>query len=126
MNSYETIVVLKPDVKEEEKEKTINKIGEIITSNEGQIAQINKWGIKRMEYEVKGYREGFYVYVKFSGPGKLVALLNKNYLVTDTVIRFLTTRGKADISTSLETKPVTEITNPVQSSGSQIDSSQKG
>ena len=93
MSSYDTIVVLNPTMASEEIDRAVSKIEETITSNNGKVAVLNKWGIKKIESKAKGHKEGYYVYIKFDGPGNLVAILTKHYRVTDSIIRFITTRA---------------------------------
>ncbi len=92
MSTYETIVVFKTKLSGEEIDKATSKIEEIITSGNGRVISIDKWGIKKLQSDVKKQKEGFYVYIKFDGPGDLVSTLAKSYRVTDTIVKFLTTR----------------------------------
>jgi small subunit ribosomal protein S6 len=93
VNSYDTIVVFNPTMASEEIDKAASKIEDTITSNNGKVVSLNKWGIKKIESEAKGHKEGYYVYIKFDGPGNLVSILTKHYRVTDSIIRFITTRA---------------------------------
>lgn len=93
MNSYDTIVVFTPTLAGEETDKAVSKIEDIITSNDGKVVSVNKWGIKKIESESKGHKEGYFLYIKFNGPGNLVSILTKHYRVTDSIVKFITTRA---------------------------------
>lgn len=115
MSTYESIVVYKAKLSAEEIDKTTSKIEEIITSGDGKVISIDKWGIKKLQSDVKKQKEGFYVYIKFEGPGDLVSSLAKNYRVTDTIIKFLTTR----MEETKKTKPAkVEVSKDAQKTSS--------
>ena len=116
MNSYDTIIVLSPKLAGEELDRAISKIEDTITSNNGKVALVNKWGIKKIESEVKSHKEGYYVYIKFNGPGSLVATLTKHYRVTDSIIRFLTTRVEEKKSAESAKTPVPQAPKDAQTS----------
>ncbi|MBF0225463.1 MAG: 30S ribosomal protein S6 [Desulfobacterales bacterium] len=90
MKRYETIVIIDPDVSDDDREKLVDKITNLIDKFEGFIAFKDEWGLRKLAYEIKKKLRGYYIRFDYCGPGKLVAELERNLRIDDRVIRFLT------------------------------------
>ena len=65
MSKYEGIFILRGDLDEKELEKEYSKVEETIGKHEGKIEKSEKWGKKRLTFDIKKYRDGFFLYVDF-------------------------------------------------------------
>jgi small subunit ribosomal protein S6 len=92
MRTYESIFIIDPELAEEERKELIEKLTRVAIDNEGQVESIEEWGLKRLAYEVKGNKEGFYVFFRLKAPLKAIAELERNYKLVDSVIRYLTVK----------------------------------
>ena len=92
MAIYETIFILDSLIPPKDIEATIQKYSEIITENGGSIREVDKWGKRRLAYEIQKKQYGFYVAIEFEGPGNIPRLLESDYNYNDKVLRFLTYR----------------------------------
>ena len=90
MKRYEVIAIAKPDLIEEGIAKLIERIEKIIFKHQGIIAKIDKWGKKRLAYEIKKYKEGHYFLFDFAGDGPLVSEIERNYKIDDRILKFIT------------------------------------
>ena len=63
MRKYETVYILRPDLDEATSEAAIAKVEDTIKSNGGEVEKTDKWGIKKLAYEIQDYNEGSYVVV---------------------------------------------------------------
>jgi|SRR5579863_1005395 len=90
MNSYETIFIVKPSLSEDEVEKTIVKIKEVIQKNGGEPSKVENWGKRKLAYEVRKEKRGTYVLLSFKGSGSLVTELERNYRLDESIIKFIT------------------------------------
>lgn len=88
---YEILYVLSPQLEEAEIEEVHKHITDIITASEGSIRRENKWGRRRLAYEVKKFREGYYIFVEFNGTGRTVKDLLDLFRVEKRIIRHLIT-----------------------------------
>jgi small subunit ribosomal protein S6 len=86
---YETVFILKPDMEEEAREELIERIKSIITSNNGEIVEVDTWGSKKLAYEINDFRNGYYTVIVFKGEPITVSELERNYKIIDDVIRYL-------------------------------------
>ena len=92
MRNYEAMYVLRPDMDEEQVNAAIEKFSEIIAANGGEVTKVEQWGKRRLAYEVEKLREGYYVLCYFTGNTELPKELDRNFKISDRVIRFLVVR----------------------------------
>jgi len=92
MNSYESLFVLQPTLTEEETAQQIEKIQSVIADNGGEILAKKQMGTRNLAYEVEGHRRGYYTVFYFKAPAKIVAELERNYRINETVIKFMTVK----------------------------------
>lgn len=90
---YELIFICRPDTPEEEIDKLINLLGHIAAEKSGKFEKVDKWGVKKLAYNVKKLRQGAYVCITLrSGDGGLILELERRLKVTDAVIKYQTIR----------------------------------
>ena len=87
---YETTFIINASIEDSQIESLINHTQELITSNGGEIAAINKWGRKRLAYAIDKKNNGYYVNIEFNAPGPLLGRLEHSFLLDENVLRFLT------------------------------------
>ncbi|MDN5348404.1 MAG: small subunit ribosomal protein [Clostridia bacterium] len=92
MRSYEVLFILKPDLDPEQTSAIIEKFTKLVTQNGGEVLQVNPWGKKRLAYEIRKYREGYYVLLQFKGRPEVAQEVERVMKITDEVIRHLMTR----------------------------------
>ena len=89
MNKYESVVIINPTVEEESMKALLSKFTDII-NKDGKVEKVDMQGKKKLAYEVKKNAEGFYVVFYFEANTNLIAELERNYRITDEVIKFMT------------------------------------
>ena len=92
MKQYETGFLLSPNLPEEETEKTISQMAEIIAQRNGKMIKQDRWGKKRMAYPIKRFQEAFYVFFLYEGSPDIPLELERRFKQMDSVIRFLTVK----------------------------------
>lgn len=90
MRTYETVIVIDSLLKSEEIDAIVEKVERIIKNNGGEIVEIDRWGKKRLAYEIKKRQYGYYVDIIFQGPGNLVYILEREYGLDENILRYLT------------------------------------
>ncbi len=91
MNKYETIYVISPEADEETIQSLIQRTKEIIEVN-GSIENTEEWGNRKLAYEVKGFREGYYVLMNFTADTSIPAELDRVFKITENIIRHIIVR----------------------------------
>ena len=91
MRDYEIMYIIKPDLEEEKVQAVVDKFSTLITDNKGEIVTADKWGKRRLAYEIKDYREGIYILVNFKGEPGTVKELDRLMKISDDILRFMIT-----------------------------------
>lgn len=89
MRKYELMYIIKPELDEEQTNAVIEKFSTLITDNGGEEPSIDKWGKRRLAYEIKDYREGFYVLVNFMGVPDTAQEIDRVMKISDDILRFM-------------------------------------
>ncbi len=89
MNKYESVVIINPNVDEEGIKSLISRFTDLINSD-GKFEKVDELGKRKLAYEVKKFKEGIYVVFYFEANADLISELERNYRITDEVIKFMT------------------------------------
>lgn len=94
MNQHEVIIILDPALTEDGVEAEISGLREIAAKKGGEVLEVQKWGKKRLAYEVKKRREGQYVLIKVGGMGEVVADLERHFRITEAILKGMVVRAE--------------------------------
>ena len=89
MNKYETIFIINPNVDDAGIKELIQKFSDLINSD-GKVEKVEEMGKRKLAYEIKKNKEGYYVVINFESNPELIKELERVYRITDNVIKFLT------------------------------------
>lgn len=92
MRHYETTFILRPNLGEEQFTEIIDRTSAIVANDGGAIICLDRWGIKRLAYEIDREVQGYYVYMNYAAPGKTVDEIERIFRIDDRVIRYLTVK----------------------------------
>lgn len=95
MNKYESMYILKPAIEDEPRAELIAKFSEIIEKNGGKVEKTDEWGKRKLAYPINYINDGYYVLVDFEGPSELPAELERNFKISDDVLRYMVIRREA-------------------------------
>lgn len=91
MNKYESVIIINPAVEEEGMKSLIKTFTDLINT-EGKVESVDELGKRKLAYEVKKNKEGYYVIFNFEAKPTLITELERNYRITDDVIKFIVVR----------------------------------
>ena len=91
MNKYESVVIINPNVDEEGMKALISRFSDLINSD-GKLEKVDELGKRKLAYDVKKFKEGFYAVFYFEANTSLIAELERNYRITDEIIKFMTVK----------------------------------
>ncbi|HHY36395.1 MAG TPA: 30S ribosomal protein S6 [Firmicutes bacterium] len=94
MVAYELMVILNPELSEEETESTLQRLQDIVREGKGEVSNLDKWGKRRLAYEVKKFREGYYAVMNFKAAPAVAAEVERIIKITDNIIRYLLIRDE--------------------------------
>ncbi|MBI9076497.1 MAG: 30S ribosomal protein S6 [Desulfatibacillum sp.] len=97
MRRYETIFISDPDLPEDNRAALFERLQGLITENNGYIAFFDEWGARKLAYEVKKKKRGYYVLMDFCAEGSLIAEMERIMRIDDRVLKFITIQTNEDV-----------------------------
>jgi small subunit ribosomal protein S6 len=119
MRLYETIFIIHPELNEEDVEEHIKRVENLLTRLGSEILKTERWGKKRLAYEVDKHRYGYYVLLRLRGNSSILPELERHYRLTEGIIKSLVIRLKAEpkeepVMVAHEGNPSEEEERPLQ------------
>ena len=89
---YEVIFIVKP-MEEDATNAVIEKFTKLIQANGGKIEKEDRWGKKRLAYEIKDMTEGYYVLLYVNAEPACVAECDRVMKITDDLLKHMIVRA---------------------------------
>ena len=96
MRDYELVLVIDPDIVEEDVPSAIDKVSQFITGRGGTVAGVNRWGRRKLAYPIRRHIEGNYVLTQFRLDPNQIAGLESSLGLAEELIRHLVVRTDED------------------------------
>lgn len=90
MRLYETGFLISPNVTEDEAESLIQQMADVVTQKNGKMVKVEKWGKRRMAYQIGKFGEAIYVFFHYDGGPDIPLELGRRFRQLDTILRYLT------------------------------------
>ena len=90
MRKYETVFISDPDLQDQTRAELFDKVRNIISRENGILLDFDEWGSKKLAYEIKKKLRGYYVCLTYGGTGDLVKELERNFRLSDDIMKFMT------------------------------------
>ena len=88
MNKYESVIIINPSLEDGANKALIAKFTDMI-NKDGKVESVDELGKKRLAYEIKKNKEGYYVVFNFEAKPDFISELERVYRITDEVIKFI-------------------------------------
>ena len=89
---YELVMVLSPEATEEEMTATVERVHGLVTESGGTVGDHETWGLKKLAFPVRKFKEGNYVLTRFTlGPQELKEF-SRALNASEDILRFLVTK----------------------------------
>lgn len=92
MRIYEELFIVKPNAPEEEVNPLVDSLTGVITQSGGKVEKVDKWGTRKLAYQVGRYTEGDYILIEFNAGPAAVKEIERRLRVSDLVVKFITVR----------------------------------
>ena len=92
MRRYETIFIASPTLTDEQSDELVKQFEGIIAEQGGELLKTDKWGRKKLAYEVQKFSEGYYTLFEMNAGTTLIAELERRFRNNDAVIKYLSVR----------------------------------
>jgi small subunit ribosomal protein S6 len=90
MRRYETILIVNPDLGEEQRQPVFDRIRELIPQKGGLLVEFDEWGMRKLAYEIQKKPRGYYARVDYCGGGDLVNEMERQFRIDDRVMKYMT------------------------------------
>ena len=89
---YESAILINAALEENQIQSIISHVKELISSNDGEITDVEDWGRKRLAYVIKKSKIGYYIIFQFNAYPQIISTLEKFYKLDENILRYLNIR----------------------------------
>ncbi len=89
--TYESVVIVNATLDDSQIEAVSKRVESTISTEGGNILDVEKWGRKRLAYQINKSKNGFYTIFRFEAPTDAIVKIERMYRLDETIIRYLTT-----------------------------------
>jgi small subunit ribosomal protein S6 len=105
---YETVVILRPEIAKQGILEFVDRVRGILRSEGSRLTKFDNWGLRTLAFPIKRSAKGVYLYTRYLGGSGVVAELERNLRITESVLRFLTVRVDDDVDPQARPDEVTD------------------
>jgi small subunit ribosomal protein S6 len=87
MRPYEVMIILDPTLDDETVRGEVDRATELIKTKGGEPGRVERWGKRRLAYEIRKHREGNYVLVQAQAEPSVMSDLDRALTLADGVLR---------------------------------------
>ena len=91
MKSYEVLYIIKANATDDVKDAIVEKFSALVTSLNGTVDTVDKWGMKKFAYPINYMNEGYYVLMAFTADTSIPAEIERQMRISDDIIRNMIT-----------------------------------
>lgn len=106
---YELTYIISPVLEEDKFRETVDKVNKLIEDNDGEILEIDEWGIRKLAYDIDGKSNGYYVNLYFQAPPEAIESVERNIRISDEILRYLTLKYDTKMMKHYELKKKGEL-----------------
>jgi len=93
VRNYESVIIIRPgDAAETELTAITEKYSAVITDHGGEIAGIDRWGLKKLAYPIKKETQGVYILARFAATPEGVKEMERLLRIDDRILKYLTVK----------------------------------
>jgi len=92
MRQYETGFLISPNLTEEETDKLILQMAEVVSQKKGKMVKEDRWGKRKLAYPINKFEEASYVFFYYEGEPDVPSELERRFKQTDVILRYLTVK----------------------------------
>lgn len=105
MKLYETTIIFDPGLEEARINEELERVTGPIAQAGGEVVEVQRWGKKKLAYNIKKRRDGTYVHVKHKSPAPLISEMDRRFRLNESVLRHLTVLAPKESPRAAEEAP---------------------
>lgn len=125
MPQYDLVYIIKPDLDAEAMSSVMERASQRLVEQGAVIEHTDVWGKRRMAYPIQRYREGHYVFIRFSVSGDRIPEIRHGLKVIEEILRTSITVAVGAIAPPKTAQPApASVEVPVAMATPQIEPAQ--
>ncbi len=92
MHEYELVVVMNPEIPEDEVPAAIDRVTAAVTSRGGEVHEVQPWGRRKLAYPIRRHMEGNYLLTTIRLDPSRTHDLESNFMISEDILRHLLIR----------------------------------
>ena len=92
MYDYEIALIIRPEIEEEGQESLIERLSELLTSDGGEVTEVENWGRRRLAYPIRKVQEGFYYFIQGKFSASVLPELERVIKLNEDILRHMVIR----------------------------------
>ena len=89
MRNYEILYIIDASLSDEDKEKVVLSVKDIVEKNGGVASEPDRWGVRKYAYPINYKSEGYYCLMNFEAEDTLPAILSNKLNIDKNVVRHM-------------------------------------
>jgi len=89
---YEMIIIVHPNVPEEELSLVLDKVSDAIKQHKGEVIKIDQWGKRKCAHKINKCVKGYYFVLYFTANPALLTELEKTLRYDEKILRYQTVK----------------------------------
>ncbi|MGB3861353.1 MAG: 30S ribosomal protein S6 [Candidatus Aminicenantaceae bacterium] len=94
MRQYETAFLIAPNLPEEDNEKLVSQMAEVVSKKKGNMINVDEWGKRKLAYPIQKFEEAYYVFFLYEGDPSIPVELERRFKQTEAIIRYMTVKNE--------------------------------
>ena len=107
MNHYEAMYIIDAMVEEQPRKDLIERFSNLIVQNGGTVERIAEWGKRNLAYPINYKTVGYYVLMFFTAPSAMPRELERNFQISESVLRYLVVANDGKLPPKREQRSAT-------------------
>ena len=90
MKTYETTIIFDPGLEEARINEEVDRVSQGISQAAGEVIEVQRWGKRKLAYNIRKRRDGTYIHIKHKSPPELIGEMDRRFRLNESVLRHLT------------------------------------
>ena len=95
MINYEVMFIIDPTLEDEKKDAAVERVKNVIAA-EGEVGNVDGWGLRKLAYPIQKKNEGYYVVIDFKAEPTLPAELDRRLRISEDFMRHIIVNKDAE------------------------------
>ena len=87
MKNYEILYIIEGSLSDEDKEKVVLAVKDVVEKAGGKSEEPEKWGVRKYSYPINYKSEGFYCLINFEAEDSAIASITSKLNINKNIVR---------------------------------------